>query len=169
MTDTKAKNEPTVTETVEKETRGFMDGQMDWGANGGGLFECCNCSPCCGGYCCLTWWCCGSCNGCKLFSWALDQPCSLVNHILPMCCLPMGCFVRHAIRTKLGVQAGGPLEGLVADFLCACCCGACAFCQQLRGAHTVGGQESWDFLGNFKFNVSADSGCKSFPPFTPMK
>eukprot|EP01061_Rhynchopus_euleeides_P025421 TRINITY_DN410_c0_g1_i1.p2 TRINITY_DN410_c0_g1~~TRINITY_DN410_c0_g1_i1.p2 ORF type:complete len:166 (+),score=59.83 TRINITY_DN410_c0_g1_i1:63-560(+) len=162
-------NEPT--KESKGEGGGIMDGQMDWGENGGGLFEICNCSPCCGAYCCVTWWCCGGIQSCKLFSFALDQPCAIVNHCLPLCCLGwlMGCFMRHAVRTKMGVKAGGPLEGLVGDCICSFCCGPCSFCQELRGSHKMGGQESWDFFSDCAVTVSAPSGCKSFPPFTPMK
>eukprot|EP01061_Rhynchopus_euleeides_P045374 TRINITY_DN811_c0_g2_i1.p2 TRINITY_DN811_c0_g2~~TRINITY_DN811_c0_g2_i1.p2 ORF type:complete len:161 (+),score=51.21 TRINITY_DN811_c0_g2_i1:122-604(+) len=147
---------------------GLLDGQMDWGEeNGGGVFEIVNVKPCCDGYCCVTWWCCGCLNSCQLFSWALDQPCSIVNHVLPLMCLPMCCFVRHAVRNKLQVPAGGPMEGLAGDCVCATFCGPCVFCQQLRGAHKVGGKESWDFFGHMEINVY-DKNMKSFPPFTPM-
>eukprot|EP01064_Diplonema_japonicum_P006089 TRINITY_DN1402_c0_g1_i1.p2 TRINITY_DN1402_c0_g1~~TRINITY_DN1402_c0_g1_i1.p2 ORF type:complete len:157 (+),score=44.52 TRINITY_DN1402_c0_g1_i1:61-531(+) len=139
-------------EPVEKKSEGgFMDGQLDWGDKGGKCWECWVCDPCCSGYCCITWWCCGCLNGPKMWSWALDQECGIVNHCLPMCCCPVCCFVRHNIRTKVGVAAGGPMDGLVADCLLATCCGACTSCQELRGAHILGGQESWDFFGKKEF------------------
>eukprot|EP01063_Lacrimia_lanifica_P014271 TRINITY_DN208_c0_g2_i1.p2 TRINITY_DN208_c0_g2~~TRINITY_DN208_c0_g2_i1.p2 ORF type:complete len:121 (+),score=4.59 TRINITY_DN208_c0_g2_i1:72-434(+) len=101
--------------------------------------ECWVMDPCCDVYCCLTWWCCGCFNACKMFSWSLDQPCALVNHCLPITFLPMCGFFRFAVREKLGISAGGPLQGLIGDFLCGCCCGYCACCQSIRGSQIAGG------------------------------
>eukprot|EP01059_Diplonema_ambulator_P016821 TRINITY_DN287_c0_g2_i1.p2 TRINITY_DN287_c0_g2~~TRINITY_DN287_c0_g2_i1.p2 ORF type:complete len:162 (+),score=48.15 TRINITY_DN287_c0_g2_i1:65-550(+) len=144
---------------------GIMDGQLDWGGNGGKCWECWVVAPCCDPYCCITWWCCGCFNQCKLFAWSVDQPCSIVNHCLPLtfCGICTACVMRHAIRKKAGVQAGGPMGGFVGDCLITYFCGACGFCQELRAAHTISGKESWDFFGNPKPEVMTDP--LKFPPF----
>ena len=41
-------------------------------------------------------------------------------------------------------------------------CGACTCCQELRAAHIMGGQASWDFLAEKK-NFKVDP--LKFPPF----
>ena len=43
-----------------------LDGQVDWGGNGGKIYECWVVAPCCDGYCCVTWFCCGCFNACKV-------------------------------------------------------------------------------------------------------
>ena len=45
---------------------GPLDGQIDWGGNGGKIYECWVVQPCCDGYCCATWFCCGCFNACKV-------------------------------------------------------------------------------------------------------
>eukprot|EP00754_Rhynchopus_humris_P023704 Rhum_TRINITY_DN14847_c11_g1::Rhum_TRINITY_DN14847_c11_g1_i1::g.125724::m.125724 len=143
---------------------GFVDGQLDWGDKGGKCWECWVCNPCCGGYCCLTWFCCGSCNTCRMYSFALDQECAAINHCIPVCFCGacVGCSMRNALRRKAGIKGGGPMDGFIADCLFSWCCGACTFCQELRGAHIMGGQSSWDFLAEKK-NFKVDP--LKFPPF----
>eukprot|EP01060_Flectonema_neradi_P034293 TRINITY_DN596_c1_g1_i1.p2 TRINITY_DN596_c1_g1~~TRINITY_DN596_c1_g1_i1.p2 ORF type:complete len:158 (+),score=25.46 TRINITY_DN596_c1_g1_i1:59-532(+) len=135
-----------------------FDGQMDWGENGGKCYDICDCAPCCSGYCCITWYCCGYCNAMKLYAWSMDQECALVNHCLAMyCCgLCAASSMRYGIRKKAGVQGGGPLDGCVGDMLMVWCCGACAGCQELRAAHKLGGQDSWDFFGKLSVNAMVD-------------
>eukprot|EP01059_Diplonema_ambulator_P030829 TRINITY_DN543_c2_g2_i5.p1 TRINITY_DN543_c2_g2~~TRINITY_DN543_c2_g2_i5.p1 ORF type:complete len:164 (+),score=43.19 TRINITY_DN543_c2_g2_i5:117-608(+) len=145
---------------------GIFSNQYDWGERGGKCSDICDCQPCCSGYCCITWMCCGQCNFCKLYSWSMDQPCAVVNHCLPVvfCGLCAQASTRWSVRRKAGMMGGGPKEGLVGDCLMVCCCGSCSFCQVLRASHTIGGQESWDFFGNMAVSVTAESGFK-MPPF----
>ena len=98
---------------------GIMDGQLDWGGNGGKCWECWVVEPCCDGYCCVTWYCCGCFNACHMYAWSMDQPCAIVNHCLPYTCCGscMMCSMRYNIRKKLGISAGGPMEGFVGDCL----------------------------------------------------
>eukprot|EP00754_Rhynchopus_humris_P051319 Rhum_TRINITY_DN9470_c0_g2::Rhum_TRINITY_DN9470_c0_g2_i1::g.33637::m.33637 len=144
---------------------GPLDGQIDWGGNGGKIYECWVVQPCCDGYCCATWFCCGCFNACKMFAWSLDQPCSIVNHCLPYTCLGpcVSCSMRHNIRRKAGVAGGGPMNGFIGDCLFAYCLGACSYCQMLRAAHTLGGKGSWDFFGDPKPEVMSKP--FKFPPF----
>jgi len=146
-------------------------GQMDWGpANGGGIFECCNCAPCCGCKCILCFLCLPNLSLARLFSFGTDQNCGIINHLLPIMCLGpahSSCFIRHAVRTRMGVDAGGPCNGFCGDVLCAYFCLPCSRCQELRGAHTHVQSDAWDPIqacrsGNC--SCCASGGCRSFRP-----
>ncbi|KAJ9440011.1 hypothetical protein DIPPA_10958, partial [Diplonema papillatum] len=106
-------------EKMNQASGGVLSGQMDWGSKGGKCYEFWNCSPCCGGYCCVTWWCCGCLNAPRMFAWSLDQDCACINHWVVANCLPACCCIRYSIRQKLQIPGGGPMQGLLGDCLCA--------------------------------------------------
>lgn len=109
--------------------------QVDWQGQAGACYECWKLSPCCGNpdimgclMCVGCWWCCGPCSACKLYASSLNEPCAVAPHCLMVCCVPCtGCIVRHNLRKKAGVRGN-----IVGDCACRCCCGPCAFCQELR-------------------------------------
>jgi len=109
-----------------------------------------NCEPCCGEpcnpldglYCFLCFWCCGPCVMCKWWASQLDQPCALVNHVLPVflamffgvTCL-FSWLLRYNGRMEAGVTENpDSIDKYLGDFFLSClpCTAPCATCQQCR-------------------------------------
>merc|ERR1712137_1300126 len=95
-----------------------------------------NCEPCCGEpcnpldglYCFLCFWCCGPCVMCKWWASQLDQPCALVNHVLPVfvamifgvTCL-FGWLLRYNGRMEAGVTENpDSIDKYLGDFFLSC-------------------------------------------------
>lgn len=141
---------------------------------GGACWQCCHnsCEPCCGDpcnfldglYCCLCWWCCSPCQLSKYWASQVEQPCSCINHCIPVCLLlllagigfpcnvPM-CIFNMVVRYNSRLEAGvfdnpDSIDKHIGDFFLPCCCltAPCQFCQQLRTVPST----HWDCCGQLR-------------------
>ena len=124
----------------------------NWGARGGNLCDCCTCTPCCGTpcnfmdglYCCALFSFCFPCVYAKMYASSLDQPCGIVNHLLPYL-LGLNCLMAPLLRTNVRNMNNVGSPGFAISDACLpwCCCTApCASCQECRAVS----KSDWDFL-----------------------
>ena len=83
--------------------------------------------------CLGCWICCAPCSLCKLYGSSVDQECAVVNHILPVLCIPCLCpfVVRHNVRVGNGHGPDGA-KGWIGDLCMPIFCSLCTFGQILR-------------------------------------
>lgn len=112
--------------------------QLDWGSDGGQLYELWVLDKCCGdpecnakdaSTCIVTWYCCPWCAFGKLYSKSMGSDCSLIPHcIFSYFCPFCACaFTRYNLRKRFGIPGN-----LMGDCLCTYGCFLCVWLQHLR-------------------------------------